>query len=111
MPLVVVCSGCGDVRTAHLSDFGHLYPAQCGWCGELGWHEVDAPHLAIGHQLPLRAKPECDGGMRGGFDAAFGTIRREPGMPRGSGVCGVCGDRLRLNYDGLIPSHDNLLQI
>jgi hypothetical protein len=113
-PLVVSCSGCDSIRTAHRSDFGYLDPANCGWCGEVGWHEVDATAPNLGRHPRSEAFPnpvahaECSGGNWGGSDPAFGTIRREPGMPRGTGLCHVCGERLRLNYHGLIPSHDHL---
>jgi hypothetical protein len=66
-----------------------------------------APVLTTGHEIATH-HPECGGGKWGGFDAVLGTIRRETDMPRGSGICFVCGERLRLNYHGLIPSHDNL---
>jgi hypothetical protein len=50
------------------------------------------------------AHQECDGG-KWGFDPAFGTIRPEPDMRNGSGVCWICGARLRLDVHGLIPTH------
>jgi hypothetical protein len=113
-PLVVFCSGCGSIRTTHRSEFGHLLPNRCEWCGEVGWHEVDATAPHLGHQPRSEAFPTpvghalCSGGKWGGSEPAFGTIRQEPGMPRGTGVCGACGERLRLDYHGLLPSHDHL---
>jgi hypothetical protein len=47
---------------------------------------------------------ECSGG-RWGFIPAPETIRREPETPKGSGICGICGTRLRLDYHGAIPRH------
>jgi hypothetical protein len=65
----VTCTTCGFIRSTHWSETGHLEPARCLLCAQVGWYLTDAAFPNITPRLEQNFEDRLEAALGGLADA------------------------------------------